>query len=201
MASTKAPGRGGFTLIELLVVIIIIVILAGVTIALMGSFFRGQGVRQGASIVSQAIAEAKQAAAKSHRVHFLVFSKMKTEAWLEVHIASLGNTTGIYNGDQDSSTTDSDPALPGGRIDLPKHVWFDYAPTWIGFTPSGYCYFSSGFNEVQASTFDSVMNGQSPSPIGDVILKVDSQPYYMCMDLDRASGKIRRSFFLNQEQQ
>jgi len=43
------------------------------------------------------------------------------------------------------------------------------------------------------------MNGQSPSPIGDVILKVDNQPYFMCMDLDRASGKIRRSFFLNQE--
>jgi prepilin-type N-terminal cleavage/methylation domain-containing protein len=201
MKPTRSQDRAGFTLIELLVVIIIIVILAGVTIALMGSFFRGQGVRQGASIVSQAIAEAKQAAAKSHRVHFLVFSKMKTEGWMEVHIANPLNTTGIYNGDQDSSTNDPDPALPGDRIDLPKHVWFDYAPVWIAFTPSGYCYFSSGFNEVQASTFDSVMNGQSPSPIGDIILKVDNQGYYMCMDLDRASGKIRRSFFLNQEQQ
>jgi len=104
MKATRSRDHAGFTLIELLVVIIIIVILAGVTIALMGSFFRGQGVRQGASIVSQAIAEAKQAAAKSHRVHFLVFSKVKTEGWMEIHIANVLNTTGIYNGDQDSST-------------------------------------------------------------------------------------------------
>ena len=200
MKRTLGSRRGaGFTLIELLVVIIIIVILAGVSIALLGVFFRGQGVRQGASIVMMTIAEAKQAAAATHRVHFVVFSKTKTEGWMEIHSDDIVNPDGIYQGDQDSSTNDPDPALPGGRIDLPKHVQFDYAPTWIALTPSGYCYFSSGFKEIQASTFDNVMNGASPSAIGDVILKVDNQPYYMCLDLDRASGKIRRSFFLNQE--
>ena len=189
----------GFTLIELLVVIIIIVILASVSIALLGSFFRGQGVRQGASIVSMTIAEAKQAAAKTHRVHFVVFSKVKTEGWMEIHTDSIVSPDGIYQGDQDSTTNDADPALPGGRIDLPKHVQFDYAPTWIALTPSGYCYFSGGFKEIQASTFYNVMNGASPSAIGDIILKIDFQPYFMCLNLDRASGKIRRSFFLNQE--
>ena len=200
MKRTLGSRRGaGFTLIELLVVIIIIVILAGVAIALLGVFFRGQGVRQGASIVMMTIAEAKQAAAKTHRVHFVVFSKTKTEAWMEIHTDSIATPDGLYQGDQDSTTNDTDPALPGERIDLPKHVQFDYAPTWIALTPSGYCYFSGGFKEIQASTFDSVMNGPSPSPIGDVILKIDNQPFYMCLDLDRASGKIRRSFFLNQE--
>jgi len=192
-------GRRGFTLIEMLVVIIIIVILAGVTIALLGTFFRGQGVRQGAQIVSQVIAEAKQAAAKTHRVHFVVFSKAKTEAWMEIHVDNIQNPDGLYQGDQNSTTNDADPALDGGRIDLPKHVQFDYAPDWMAISPSGYCYFNGGFKEIQASTFDAVMNGASPSAVGDIILKIDFQPYLMCLDLDRASGKIRRSFFLNQE--
>ena len=199
MRQTKGDARkGGFTLIEMLIVIIIIVILAGVSVALLGMFFRGQGVRQGAAIVSQVIAEAKQAAAKTHRVHFVVFSKTKTEAWLEIHTDNILNPDGIYQGDQDPMSTDADPALDPGRIDLPKHVQFEYSPTWIGFTPSGYCYFSSGFKEIQASTFDAVMNGGSPNPVGDMIIKIDQQPYFMCMDLDRASGKIRRYFFLNQ---
>lgn len=195
----RGQGRAGFTLIELLIVIIIIVILAGISVALMGVFFRGQGVRQGAAIVSQAIAEAKQASAKTHRIHFLVFSKVKTEAWMEIHSDNIQNPDGLYQGDQNSDTIDADPSLPGSRIDLPKHVQFEYAPFWIAFTPSGYCYFSGGFKEIQSSTFDAVMNGPNPNPVGDIILKIDLQPFFMCMDLDRASGKIRRFFFLNQE--
>ncbi len=201
MRSDDMRREKGFTLIEMLIVIVIIVILAGVSVALMGVFFRGQGVRQGATIVSQVVAEAKQAAAKSHRVHFVIFSKTKTDAWMEIHIDNIQSPDGIYQGDQSSDTIDADPALEGGRIDLPKHVQFEYAPMWIAFTPSGYCYFSGGYKEIQSSTFDAVMNGNSPNPVGDIILKVDMQAYYMCMDLDRASGKIRRSFFLNQEQQ
>jgi prepilin-type N-terminal cleavage/methylation domain-containing protein len=190
---------GGFTLVEMLIVIIIIVILTGVTVALLGIFFRGQGVRQGAMIVSQAIAEAKQAAAKTHRIHYLIFSPINQEAWMEIHSSNITNPSTMYQGDQNPTTVDTDPAIdPPGKIDMPKHVQFTYAPTWIAFTPSGYCYFNGGFKEVQASTFDSVMNGSSPNPVGDVILKVDVQPYTMCLDLDRATGKIRRSFFLNQ---
>jgi prepilin-type N-terminal cleavage/methylation domain-containing protein len=200
MKCTRSLAKAGFTLIEMLIVIIIIVILAGVSVALLNVFFRGQGVRQGSAIVSQVMAEAKQAAAKTHRVHFVIFSKTKTEAWLEIHTDNIQTPDGIYQGDQNSDSNDADPALPGGRIDLPKHVQFEYAPTWIAFTPSGYCYFGGGFKEIQASTFDSIMNGATPNPVGDVILKTSNQPYYMCMDMDRASGKIRRYFFLNQEQ-
>jgi prepilin-type N-terminal cleavage/methylation domain-containing protein len=45
--------RSGFTLIELMIVIII-VIMAGMSVAPLSAFFRGQGARQGAAIISQA---------------------------------------------------------------------------------------------------------------------------------------------------
>jgi prepilin-type N-terminal cleavage/methylation domain-containing protein len=196
----------GFTLIEMLIVIIIIVILAGASVALLNAMLRGQGVKQGAMIVTQAVAEAKQQAAKTHKVVFLVFSPLGggaaggaagPEGWLEIHMDK--NEDGVYQGDQKLDSQDSDPAIEGLKIDLPRFVVFEGAPVWIGFSPSGYITFSPGFKEVQASTFDAVMNGSNPRAIGDVILRMSGRGFYMCVDLDRASGKVRRSFFLNQE--
>jgi len=188
---------GGFTLLEMLVVIIIICILAGTSLMLVNVFFRGQGVRQGAMIVTQAVAEAKQMAAKTHRTVFLVFSPAKQEGWLEIHTDF--NEDGIYQGDQKDTSIDPDPAIDRTKIELPKFIEFERAPVWIGFTPSGYVIFNSGFTEMQASSFDAIMNGSNPRAVGDVILTLSKRGFKMCMDLDRASGKIRRSFFLNQE--
>lgn len=199
-SATSGRRAGGFTLIEMLIVIIIIVILATTSVMLMNVFFRGQGVRQGAMIVSQAVAECKQRACEKHRVFFLVFSKTGQDAWVEIHEDNPKSPDGIYQGDQDPTSVDADPVVDGLKIDLPKWVVFQYSPQWVAFTPSGYTYFNGSFKEVQASTFDAVMNGSNPNPIGDVIMKIQARPYFMCLDLDRASGKIRRSFFLNQEQ-
>ncbi len=207
MRQRQARRQGGFTLIEMLIVIIIIVILAGASVALLSSMLRGQGVKQGAMIVTQAVAEAKQQAAKTHKVVFLVFSpagggaagmSAGPEGWMEIHIDK--NEDGVYQGDQKTDSNDPDPTLEGMKVDLPRHVVFDGAPVWIGFAPSGYITFSPGFREVQASTFDAVMNGTNPRAIGDVIMRMSNRGFYMCIDLDRASGKVRRSFFLNQEQ-
>jgi prepilin-type N-terminal cleavage/methylation domain-containing protein len=189
--------RSGFTLLEMLIVIAIIVILATMSVALLGTFLRGQGARQGAMVVTQAVAQAKQESAKSRRRIFVVFSAKGQEAFMELHEDK--NNDGLYQGDQDPRTLDQDPALPNGRLDLPRLVIFDYSPTWMAFSPSGYLSFSGGFKEVQASSFDTVMNGLSPKPIGDIILRVTNQPYLMCIDLDRASGKVRRHQFLNVE--
>lgn len=189
--------RGGFTLFEMLVVIIIITILAGSSVMLMNVFFRGQGVRQGAAIVSQVVAQAKQQAARTHGVVFLVFSPPGEDAWLEIHTDA--NDDGIYQGDQKLDTKDPDP-VDGPRVDLPKAVVFEYAPVWIGFAPSGYMTFSAGFAEIQASMFDAVMAGSNPRALGDVVLRQQNRRMYMCLDLDRASGRVRRSHFLNQEE-
>jgi prepilin-type N-terminal cleavage/methylation domain-containing protein len=192
--------RKGFTLLELLIVIIIIVLLTTLSVALLSVFFRGQGARQGAMIVTQVMAQAKQEAAKTHKYHFVVFSPLNKEGWMEIHKDNVQMSNGIYDGDQDSSTTgDTDPLVQDSYTELPKGVVFEAAPKWIGIAPSGYCSFNSGFTEIQASSFDSIMNMASPSAVGDVVLRVQNKPYIMCMDIDRASGKVRRSFFINEE--
>jgi prepilin-type N-terminal cleavage/methylation domain-containing protein len=192
--------RGGFTLLELLIVIIIIVIMATLSVALLSVFFRGQGARQGAMIVTQVLAQAKQEAAKTHRFHFVVFSPPNTEGWMEIHKDDPLNPNGIYDGDWDPKTNDPDPVVPDSYTELPKGVAFETSPTWLSISPSGYCGFNPGFKEMQASSFDKIMNGPNPKPVGDIVLRVLNKPYTMCLDLDRASGKIRRSFFISDEQ-
>jgi len=191
--------RGGFTLLELLIVIIIIVLLATLSVALLSVFFRGQGARQGAMIVTQVLAQAKQEAAKTHRFHFVVFSPPKIDGWMEIHRDDPQNPNGIYNGDFDPKTPDTDPLVPDSYTDLPRNVCFETSPTWIAIAPSGYCSFNSGFKEMQASSFDKIMNGANPTPVGDIVIRVMNQGYTMCLDLDRASGKIRRNFFVNDQ--
>jgi prepilin-type N-terminal cleavage/methylation domain-containing protein len=189
----------GFTLLEMMIVIAIIGIILGVTVALFGLFFKGESVRQGAAIVAQGVAEAKQWASKEHEYFFLVFSKTgeDNEAWIEVHRDA--NKDGVYQGDQDFTTNDADPVVEGIRADLPKFVVFETAPKWLSVAPSGYLAFAPGFSEVQASTFDKVMNGAAPKPIGDVVLKVKGRNFRVCMDLDKATGKARRSHPLYEE--
>ncbi len=187
----------GFTLLEMMIVIAIIGIILGAAVALLGVMFKGESVRQGAAIVSQGIAEAKQWAAKEHEYFFLVFSKTGEEGWIEVHRDA--NKDGLYQGDQDFKTPDADPVVEGIRADLPKFVSFEIAPNWVGIAPSGYLSFAPGFNEVQASTFDAVHNGDAPKPIGDIVLKVANRGFRACMDLDKATGKVRRTHPLFEE--
>jgi len=189
--------QAGFTLIELLIVIIIIVLMATLSVALLSVFFRGQGARQGAMVVMQVLAQTKQEAAKTRHCHFVVFSKAGEDGWMEIHRDMDNN--GIYNGDQNPKTLDPDPTIEDGLVELPRNVTFEYSPQWLAISPSGYCSFNPGFKEIQASTFDKVKNGPNPKPVGDIILRVMNKPFVMCLDLDRASGKIRRDMFLNEE--
>ncbi|HZE96487.1 MAG TPA: prepilin-type N-terminal cleavage/methylation domain-containing protein, partial [Planctomycetota bacterium] len=147
----------GFTLIELLIVIIIIVLMATMSVALLSVFFRGQGVRQGAMIVQQALAQTKQEAARDHRYHFLVFSRNGEDGWLEIHKDM--NNNGIYDGDQNPKSDDTDKLVDDGFIEMPRNITFEYSPQWLAISPSGYCSFNSGFKEIQASTFDKIKNG------------------------------------------
>ena len=190
--------KSGFTLLEMMIVIAIIGIILGATIALLGLMFKGEAVRQAATIVAQGVAETKQWAAKEHKYFFLVFSKKDEEGTIEIHRDA--NKDGVYQGDQDVKSTDADPAVEGKWADLPKFVVFETAPKWISFAPSGYLSFAPGFNDTQASSFDAVHSGSNPNPIGDVVVKVMNRDFRVCMDLDKATGKVRRSHFLAEKE-
>ncbi len=185
----------GFTLLELLVVVIIIVLLAGAAVAMYGNFMRGQGARQGSMIMIQTIARATQLSADQRVMHFIVFSNAADGGLLMIHRDA--NSNGQYE-------AGTDQPVESNAIELPKFCDFEKAPLWMGFNPSRYVVYSANalpsgaFTEVQAGTFDGQMAGSAPSPVGDIIVRMRNEPYRVCMDVDRASGKIRRHQFLAQ---
>ena len=188
--------RAGFTLIEMLVVIVIIVLLAAGVVAAWNTMFRSQGVRKGAPLLIQAIAKGKQLSANQRVVHFLVMGNDADGGWIQIHIDANGD--GKFQGDNDHSTPDPDPAVEMDLIQLPKFCEFEKKPDWMGFNPSGYIVFPSGFPEVQAGTFDGMMASGAPTAIGDIILRAKGEQMKLCIDLDRAAGKVRRHEFLAQ---
>jgi prepilin-type N-terminal cleavage/methylation domain-containing protein len=183
--------NAGFTLIELLIVIIIIVILCGLALVMSGFFMRGQGVRQGAMIMMQAVARTKQLAADQRCVHFLVFEN--TNEGGRCWVYRDANANSLYDVGVDQ-LAEANPTV------LPRLVDFEapYFPQWMGFNPSGYVVYNSGFAEVQAGTFDGAMAASAPSPTGDIVIKMRGNNIRVCMDVDKASGKIRRHQFLAQ---
>lgn len=193
MRSTIGRARG-FTLFELMVVIIIVVLIAGMAAGLIGVFFRGQGVRQGSMLVTQALAQAKQLAADKRRVYFVVFTNN-----------SEGGSMTVY---EDKGTPPNKVYDPGdleveGRSHLTPGAWFEKpaAGGWIGVEPSGYTRYGSG-SDVAASQFEASLKGGSKD--GDIILcdkdpKEGAARAYMCIDVDPAAGKVRRAHFLNPE--
>lgn len=209
-------GRRGFTLIELLVVIVIIGMIAGIALALMNPFFKGEGVRQGAIQCQAAFQQAKLLAASLRVVHFVVFiEKVNPDGSkygiLEIH--RDGDPTKnlppnkTYDGDSDIGTADADPAIEVKPLELPRNVTFEKGtngqprPTWVGVFPTGYCIFDSNFgNDMSAGSFDAKA-AVSAAPAGDIIIKTlnanPAETLYMCLDIDRGAGKIRRSFFHN----
>ena len=206
------PKRSkGFTLIELVVVVIIIVVVAGVTIALMNVFFRGQGVRQGTIQCQTAFQQAKLDAADQRVVHFIVFIKDATtqEGTIEIHRdgnpAKSFAPNKTYTGDFNTATVDNDdPPIDFKPMVLPKNVLLFKSPQWVGVFPTGYCIFDSAFgSDIGPSSFDAQASTPTAA-VGDIILKSRAgnpdnaaKGYYMCLDIDRGAGKIRRTYFYN----
>ncbi len=196
--------RKGFTLVELIVVICIIAIIASVTVGLMNIFFRGQGVRQGTMVVQQALAQAKQLAADKRTMYFVVFINKPGGGEIQIY-ADTGTPTTAPDRNYDPAT---DKQLETRPYLMPKNVNFNTGktPFFIGVGPSGYCEFSGSavgssasmgsgsFTEVQASTFEAALNANNLD--GDIVLSQANNKYHMCLDVDRASGKVRRSHFL-----
>lgn len=187
----RSSAKAGFTLLELLIVIIIICILTALMLVMSGVFMRGQTVRQGSMVMMQAVARTKQFSADKRCMHFLVFEN-----------APDGGRVWIYRDANANNQYDAgvDQLAETGATNLPRNVDFEppYMPQWMGFNPSGYVIYNPGFAEVQAGTFDGAMAASSPTVTGDIVIKVRNQNIRMCMDVDKAAGKIRRHQFLAQ---
>jgi prepilin-type N-terminal cleavage/methylation domain-containing protein len=110
-------SAAGFTLIELLVVISIIMIIVSMTVFIIGGFFKGSSVKEGARIVAAAFSRARQQASTTRMVHFLIFD--------------FGNSTMRLHGDanRDRVFTGADMTATNATIaenmPLPQSVYFD----------------------------------------------------------------------------
>lgn len=184
---TRTRSGRGFTLLELLVVIIIIVILSGMTLALMGVFLRDQGIRQGGNMVQNTLNMCRQYAAEKRVMHFVVFKNNENE--------SCGIMK-IYRDINNSKTHDNaDLEIEGGFVQMPHNVMFKKVPAWIGITPTGYC---TGYTDMSSSLFEKRMRDEREE--GDIILTLKTGRYRAwCMDIDPAAGKIRRGVLLTDE--
>ncbi len=182
----RRKSAGGFTLVEMLVVIMIVVLVAGASVAMLNVFFRGQGVRQGAMLLTQAFTRGKQLSATSRKVHFLVFTNAADGGRVTTYADTNGNH--VFDGDQVDLEIDEHPV-----IDLPSFVDFAEAPKWVGIEPNGYCTFNPGFKEISSGRFEGEI--KAGHPVGDIILQLRGKSFKMCMDIERPTGKIRKSHF------
>jgi hypothetical protein len=135
-------------------------------------------------IITQAFAQCKQLSADQRVVHFLVFTN-----------AADGGKVAIYKDTNMNKKFDAgtDVEIPERQAELPKYVNFVTYPAWVGIEPSGYCI---GFTDIPAGTFEG--NNAGGTATGDIIIQLQGKPFKMCMDIDPAAGKIRKSHFYAQ---
>lgn len=183
----------GWTLVEMLIVMCIVVLLLTAMIALFNEMFRGQTVREGARLLSQGLADARQLAAMQRTYHSIRFTNQPDGGILEIFEDTNGNR--VYD--------PNDKLVQGGRIFLPPHVYFmdspKVFPDWITFSPTGGCRYAPGFVGVERTQFDTNANLPSPLVQGDIVLSCKGRPYKMLVDIDKVTGKVRRQEFLYNE--
>ena len=186
---TRRHSSRGFTLIELLVVIIIILILSGMTLAMMSVFMRDQGIRAGGNMVQNTVSLCRQYAAEKRVMHFVLFSNNDKEG-----VGVMKTYKDINNS---KSYDNADVEIEGGTVYLPANVIFKKAPAWIGITPTG---FITGYTDMSSSLYEKRMREFQED--GDIILTMRAGRYRAwCMDLDPAAGKVRRGVLLTDEKE
>ncbi len=186
----NASGHRGFTLIELLVVIIIIVILASIAVVLAGAFVRGQGVRQGTLTIVQTLARARQLSVNQRVPHFVAFYKGGDTGSMKIYRDANGNSLFDYLPSVTDTPIDQD------LIFLPRLSNFYSYVTYVGFTPSGSVIYPPTYSEVTSSAFDAEMAKPAPALTGDIVLTSPDGKYFMCIDIDKPSGRVRRHHFI-----
>jgi prepilin-type N-terminal cleavage/methylation domain-containing protein len=185
----SAKREGGFTLIELMVVIIIIVIMTGITLAMMNVFMKDQGIRAAGNLVQNTLSLCRQLAAEKRVMHFVVFSNNDSEGCGVMKTYKDINNSKSYD--------NADLEIEGGTVLLTKNVVFKKVPPWIGITPTG---FATGYTDMSSSLYEKRMKDFQEE--GDIVLVNKVGRYRAwCMDIDPAAGKVRRGVLLTDEKE
>jgi prepilin-type N-terminal cleavage/methylation domain-containing protein len=185
--------RAGFTLVELLVVVSIIVIMATMSVYLIGGFFKGSSVKEGGRIVSAAFARARQQASTTRKVHFLVFNM--SDSIMRLHEDTNRNFATVRTMEGPSLDKQS-----GEVMALPLNVAFDK----VFGASSGGPY--AAFQPDGSVTFFLPSGAEAPDQTGlgptdaDIVLRVgpqDSPAAKIFIDITPVTGLVRRMEFLN----
>lgn len=201
-------SNGGFSMVEMLVVVSIILVLVTGSISILGVFMRGQGIKQAGRVIGGQFMTARQKATSEKCVYFLVFDTQKQVMRMYRDTDPDGPTlpktydrvlvtTGV---DKDTQEGDEHP--------LPKNIEFACAQTgiagkamtstaphstpgssfWISFYPDGTCVLPAA-----EKTYDPDTAGTA-----DLILVQNGQTNKLFMDINPASGKIRKQAYRTQ---
>lgn len=200
--------QGGFTMIEMLVVITIILVLVTGSISVLGVFMRGQGLKQAGHIVNGQFMNARQRATSEKCVYFLLFDPQKQVMRLYRDVdpdrpggpKAFDRVLVLAGPDADVQEGEEHP--------LPNHVEFACnqawaagidsksilsskpfssggAAFWVGFYPDGTCVLPAS-----ELPYDPDKNASA-----DIILVQSGQTARVYLDINTASGKVRKQAF------
>lgn len=203
-------SNGGFSMVEMLVVVTIILVLVTGSISILGVFMRGQGIKQSGRVIGGQFMNARQKSTSEKCVYFLVFDTSKQVMRLYRDTDPDGPTlpktydrTLLVAGvDKDTQEGDEHP--------LPKNIEFGCAQAWAGI--AGKCMTSTAPYNVPGSTFwvsfypdgtcvmPAAEKTYDPDTAGtaDIILVQNGQTNKLFVDINPASGKIRKQAYRTQ---
>ncbi|MBI4833890.1 MAG: prepilin-type N-terminal cleavage/methylation domain-containing protein [Planctomycetes bacterium] len=178
--------RNGFTLIELLMVISIIIMITSMTVIMLPTMLKGQGLKQSGYLIKNAFSQARQLAASERLMHFIYFMPDK-------------GTMLLYEDTDDDKKfnrdTDTQVAPP---IKLSKDViflsenecppLFKIKDPYVAFRNDGSIIFPNGVEDLPLDP--------NPNDTNTDIILVDSKkrPGKVFLDIE-ASGIIRKIIY------
>ncbi|KAF0245306.1 MAG: hypothetical protein FD180_1711 [Planctomycetota bacterium] len=203
-------SNGGFSMVEMLVVVTIILVLVTGSISILGVFMRGQGIKQAGRVISGQFMNARQKSSSEKCVYFLVFDSSKQVLRLYRDNDPDG-PTGPKTYDRTLITSGVDKDIQeGDEHPLPKNVQIGCNQAWASI--SSKCLTSTAPFNVPGSTFwiSFYPDGTLVLPAAektydpdvaltsDLILVQDGQTSKLYIDINPASGKIRKQAFRTQ---
>lgn len=202
--------NSGFSMVEMLVVVSIILVMVTGSISVLSVFMRGQGIKQSGKVIGGQFMNARQRATSEKVVYFLVLDTSKQVMRLYKDTDPDGPTLPktfdrllvLTGADKDTQVGDEHP--------LPKNVEFACNQAWS--TIAAKSLLSTTPYDVPGSTFyiSFYPDGTCVLPVADkaydpdgvatadLILIQNGQTNKLFVDINPASGKIRKQAYRTQ---